>query len=64
MVKMMAEALMSAEADIKVIRRDRLGGLLHEHSQVAQVGRVSGTHTLLRARTIGIGTHVQGNVCP
>jgi hypothetical protein len=23
------------EADIKVIRRDRLGGLLHEYSQVA-----------------------------
>ena len=51
------------DADIKVIRRDRLGGLLHERSQVAQAGRVSGTHTLLRVRTIGIGTHVQGNVC-
>jgi transposase InsO family protein len=25
----------SADADIKVIRRDRLGGLLHEYSQVA-----------------------------
>jgi putative transposase len=24
------------DADIKVIRRDRLGGLLHEYSQVAQ----------------------------
>jgi hypothetical protein len=34
-------------ADTKVIRHDRLGGLLHEYSQVAWGGRVSGTHTWL-----------------
>jgi hypothetical protein len=26
--------------DIKVIRRDRLGGLIHEYAQVAQGGRI------------------------
>jgi transposase InsO family protein len=34
------------DAYIKVIRRDRLGGLLHEYSKVAYGGRVSDTHRL------------------
>ncbi|MGW6403919.1 integrase core domain-containing protein [Streptomyces sp. NPDC055134] len=31
--------------DAKVIRRDRLGGAIHEYTQVAQGSRISGTHT-------------------
>jgi hypothetical protein len=34
------------DADIKAIRRDRLGGLSHEYSQVAQGGRIFGTDTV------------------
>ncbi|MEU6787248.1 hypothetical protein ABZ912_49360 [Nonomuraea angiospora] len=33
-----------AEGDIKVIRRDRLDGLIHEYAQVTWGGRVLGTH--------------------
>ncbi len=34
------------DADLKVIRPDRLGGLLHEYSQVACGGRVFDTDRL------------------
>ncbi|MEV0230770.1 integrase core domain-containing protein [Nonomuraea sp. NPDC050786] len=34
----------SVEDDIEVIRRDRLGGLIHEYAQAAWGGRVLGTH--------------------
>jgi hypothetical protein len=34
------------DADTKVIRRDRLGGLLHEYTQVAWGDTVFGTHRL------------------
>src|SRR5262249_2467426 len=36
-------------ANVRVLRRDRLGGLIHEYSQVALGCQVSGTHTLRRA---------------
>jgi hypothetical protein len=34
-------------ASIRVLRRDRLGGLIHEYAQVARGDRVSGTQTFL-----------------
>jgi hypothetical protein len=39
------------DADIKVIRRDRLGGLIHEYAQVAKGGRIFGTDTPAPAPT-------------
>ena len=32
-------------AKVRVLRRDLLGGLIHEYSQVARGDRISGTHT-------------------
>jgi hypothetical protein len=34
-------------ADVQVLRRDRLGGLIHEYAQVAYYDRVFGTHTVV-----------------
>jgi hypothetical protein len=36
----------AAGTNIRVLRRDRLGGLIHEYAQVAWGDRVIGTHTL------------------
>ncbi len=41
-------------ANVRVLRRDRLGGLIREYSQVAWGDRVFGTHRLPGA---GGGTH-------
>jgi hypothetical protein len=35
----------------RVVRRDRLGGLIHEYAQVASGDRISGTHTIIAAST-------------
>ncbi len=48
------------EDDIKVIRRDRLGGLIHECAPVAG-GRVLGTHRHLRAVLDGYIDHYNGH---
>jgi hypothetical protein len=42
------------DADIEVIRRDRLSGLLHEYSQVAWGDTISGTHRHWLLVTLGI----------
>jgi putative transposase len=34
---------------VRVLRRDRLGGLIREYAQVAYCDRISGTHTVHRA---------------
>ncbi|MCW2914895.1 MAG: Integrase catalytic region [Actinomycetia bacterium] len=40
------------DAEIKVIRRDRLGGLLHEYSQVAYVAEFSAPTRSVRSRSL------------
>ena len=37
----------ASTANVRVLRRDRLGGLIHEYFQVAYGDAISGTHTLL-----------------
>ena len=44
----------AAGASIRVLRRDRLGGLIHEYSQVACGDTVLGTHRLRRPGRQGI----------
>ena len=44
----------SLEANVRVLRRDRLGGLIREYAQVAYGDGVFGTHTLLPEHAIVI----------
>jgi hypothetical protein len=41
------------DASIRVLRRDRLGGLIHEFAQVAYVTQFSGTYSIPRAESVG-----------
>ena len=54
-------SVVSADDNIRVRRRDRLGGLLHEYSQVACSDDIVGTHKVRGSR--GLTVLVRGSAC-
>jgi hypothetical protein len=55
---------MSFPDNIRVLFRDRLGGLIHEYLQVARGDRVSGSHTASLPSSVNPSVKVARNTHP